>query len=65
MFAVFAMIPAVSPVSSLSATSRPNSANRDGDREKDQKNVFMVLKLSLLLARLRLPNRGLTVSFPN
>jgi hypothetical protein len=40
MFAVFAMIPAVSPVSSMSATSRPNSANRDGDREKGRKERF-------------------------
>jgi hypothetical protein len=42
-------------MSALSAMSRPNSANGDGDGENDRKQCFHGTKISLLLARVRLP----------
>jgi hypothetical protein len=47
---------AVSAMSSLSAVFRPNSANGDGDGENDRKQCFHGTKVSLPLARVRLPS---------
>jgi hypothetical protein len=55
MFAVFAVISAVSAVSAMSAVFRQSSANGDGDGENDRKECFHGTKVSLTLARLRLP----------
>jgi len=42
-------------MSALSAVSRPNSADGDGDGENDRKEYFHGTKVSLPLARVRLP----------